>query len=44
MPLNQVPLHATNIANIYFNLSLYKYLDTQTMRNIGEAMYNNAKI
>ena len=45
MPVNQVLLHANNISNIYFCLSLYKYLDTQTMRNIGEAMqYNNAKI
>ena len=35
MPLNQLLMHATNCSNIYFNLSLFQYLDKHTIQNIG---------
>ena len=35
MPLNQLIFHLTNITNIYCNLSLFKYLDTESKKNIG---------
>ena len=36
MPLNQLLMHATNCSNIYFNLSLFQYLDKHTIQNIGK--------
>merc|ERR1712241_775040 len=35
MPLNQLLMHATNCSNIYFNLSLFQYLDKHTIQNIA---------
>lgn len=35
MPVNQFILHATNISNIYLNLILFKYLDTNSRNNTG---------
>ena len=35
MPLNQLLMHVTNCSNIYFNLSLFQYLDKHTIQNIG---------
>ena len=37
MPLNQLLMHVANCSNIYFNLSLFQYLDKHTIQNIGKS-------